>query len=177
MTFAYTYSDAEETGGDLFSLDSPTIADYPRHSTNADERHRVVFSTIVGLPWEMRASMLITLGSGTGYTINDQSLGTGPGETIRRYFEGRPEKESFIIPNAWAFRSVDLRLEKALAFGEQRLSLVAEAFNVFDFENYDPGSYNGTIPGPGQPPNEAFGKPTRLTEPGRRLQFGFTYKF
>jgi hypothetical protein len=120
---------------------------------------------------------MITLGSGTGYTINDQSLGTGPGEIQRGYFEGRPDKESFIFPNAWAFRSVDLRLEKAFGVGDQQLSVIAEAFNVFDFENYDPSSYNGTIPAPGQPPNEAFGQPTRLSEPGRRLQFGMIYRF
>ncbi len=177
MTFAYTYSDAEETGGDLFSLDYPTVADYPRHPTSADERHRIVFSTIVGLPWDLKFSTLITLGSGTGYTINDQSLGTGPGQIQYRYYEGRPEKKSFIIPNAWAFRTVDLRLEKAFTFGDQRLSLVAEAFNVFDFENYEPTSYNGNIPAPGQPANEAFGRPTQLLEPGRRLQFGVSYKF
>jgi hypothetical protein len=177
MTFAYTYSDAEENGGDLFSLDFPTIADYPRHPTQSDERHRVVFSAIVGLPWGMKASTMVTLGSGTGYTIHDQTLGTGPGQVRHRYFEGRPEKRSFIIPNAWAFRSVDLRLEKAFGFGEQRLSVVAEVFNVFDFENFEPGSYNGVIPGPGQPANAAFGKPAQLIEPGRRLQFGLSYKF
>ena len=177
MTFAYTYSEAKETGGDLFSLDFPTIADYPKHPTNADERHRVVFSAIVGLPSDMKVSTLITLGSGTGYNISDQTLGTGPGQTQYRYYSGRPERHSFIIPNAWAFRSVDLRLEKALNFGDQQLSVIAEAFNVFDFENYDPFSYNGTIPPPGQPPNERFGQPTQLIEPGRRLQFGVMYKF
>ncbi len=88
MTFAYTYSDAKETGGDLFSLDFPTIGDYPKHPTSADERHRVVFTTIVGLPWEMKFSTLITLGSGTGYTITDQSHGhrprTDPVSLLRR---------------------------------------------------------------------------------------------
>lgn len=75
-----------------------------------------------------------------------------------------------------AFRSVDLRLERAFEFGRsQRLSLVAEAFNIFGHENYDPASYNGNIPAPGQPPSDAFGKPTQLSDPGRRLQFGATY--
>ena len=178
MTFAYTYSEAKETGGDLFSLDYPLISDYPRHPTSADERHRVVFSAIVGLPWDLKLSTLITLGSGTGYTIVDQSRGTGPGEIQYRYYTARPQKHSFIIPDAWAYRSVDLRLEKAFEFGRsQKLTLVAEAFNIFDSENYDPASYNGNIPAPGQPPNEAFGKPTQLLEPGRRLQFGATYSF
>lgn len=178
MTLAYTYSEAEETGGDLFSLDYPQISDYPRHPTAGDERHRVVMTGIVGLPWDMRFSTFITLGSGTGYTIIDQSAGTGPGQIQYRYYTGRPEKHSFIIPDAWGYRSVDLRLEKAFLFGQsQKLTLVAEAFNVFDFENFDPASYNGNIPGPGQPPNEDFGQPSQLVEPGRRLQFGASYSF
>jgi outer membrane receptor protein involved in Fe transport len=177
MTLAYTYSEAEENGGDLFSLDFPTIADYPRHPTNADERNRLVFSAIVGLPWELKLSTLVTLGSGTGYTIVDQSRGTGPGELVYRYFTGRPQKDSFIVGDAWAYRSVDLRLEKAIPFGGRRFSVVAEALNIFDYENYDPGSYNGIIPAPGEPPNAAFGLPTQLIEPGRRLQLGVTFAF
>ena len=47
-------------------------------------------------------------------------------------------------------------------------------FNVFDYENYDPLTYNGNIPVPGQPANAAFGQPTDLIEPGRRFQIGMT---
>ena len=178
MTMAYTYSEAEETGGDLFSLDYARISDYPRHPTNADERHRIVMTGIVGLPWDIEFSTTLTLGSGTGYTINDQSLGTGPGQTRYRYFTGRPQKHSFIIPDAFAYRSLDLRLEKSFTFGaSQAFSLVGEVFNVFDYENYDPRSYNGNIPPAGQPANEAFGRPTDLIEPGRRFQVGMTYSF
>ena len=177
MTFAYTYSEAEETGGDLFSLDYPLVSDYPRHPTNADERHRIVMTGIVGLPWDIKLSSTLTLGSGTGYTITDQSQGTGPGEIQYRYYTGRPEKHSFIIPDAFAYRSLDFRLEKRFGFGQsQAFSLVGEVFNVFDYENYDPRSYNGNIPFGGAP-NEAFGKPTDLIEPGRRFQVGMTYSF
>ena len=70
---------------------------------------------------------------------------------------------------------MDLRLEKSFLFGGRELSLVAEALNIFDYENYDPGSHNGIIPAPGQPPNDQFGVPTALIEPGRRLQFGVSY--
>lgn len=54
---------------------------------------------------------------------------------------------------------------------------MGEVFNVFDYENYDPASYNGNIPPPGQPENTAFGKPTDLIEPGRRFQIGMSYSF
>ena len=178
MTFAYTYSEAEESGGDLFSLDYPLISDYPRHPTNSDERHRLVMTGIVGLPWDVKLATTLTLGSGTGYTIIDQSAGTGPGEIQYRYYTGRPEKHSFIFPDAFAYRSLDFRLEKSFSFGEtQALSVVGEVFNVFDYENFDPQSYNGNIPGPGQPVNTGFGQPAELIEPGRRFQLGMTYSF
>lgn len=177
MTIAYTYAEAEETGGDLFSLDYPTIADYPRHPTAADERHRLVVSTIVGLPRDFTLSALVTLGSGTGYTIIDQTGGTGFGDVRYGYYEGRPEKRSFVVPDAWAYRSVDVRLEKSLSVGQGELSLTAEALNLFDYENYDPLSYNGIIPPPDVAPNEDFGLPTQLVEPGRRLQLGVSYSF
>lgn len=177
LTLAYTYSEAEETGGDLFSLDFPTIADYPRHPTAGDERNRLVLSAIFGLPRDFKLATLITLGSGTGYTIVDQSLGTGPGEIRYRYFTGRPDQASFVVPDAWAFRSVDLRLEKTFLFGGRAFSVVAEAINIFDYENYDPRSYNGNIPAPGEPPNPDFGRPTQLIEPGRRLQLGVRLDF
>jgi outer membrane receptor protein involved in Fe transport len=178
MTMAYTYSEADETGGDLFSLDYPLISDFPRHPTKGDERHRIVMTGIVGLPWDIKFATTLTLGSGTGYTIIDNSNGTGPGEVQYRYYTGRPEKHSFIIPDAFAYRSLDLRLEKSFTFGEsQAFSLVGEVFNVFDYENYDPNSYNGNIPGPGQPANAAFGTPSDLIEPGRRFQVGMTYSF
>ena len=98
---------------------------------------------------------------------------------LRVYYTGRPAKHSFLIPgvDAWAYRSLDFRLEKSFEFGRsQALSIVGEVFNVFDYENYDPRSYNGFIPFGGAP-NEAFGKPTELIEPGRRFQVGMSYSF
>jgi hypothetical protein len=175
FTFSYTYSEAEQNGGDLFSLDFPTPEDYGRYPTPTDERHRVVFSGLAQIPWGFRLGTLITLGSGTPYNIDDASLGFGPGRQVLRRNAGRPEKESFIIPNAWAFRSVDLRLEKDFGIGPGQLGLVAEAFNVFDYENY--GCHNGFIPPLDADPNPNFGKPGCLVEPGRRLQFGVRYSF
>lgn len=55
------------------------------------------------------------------------------------------------------------------------MNVQAQVINAY--ENYDPATYNGNIPAPGQPPNDAFGRPIQLIEPGRRLQFGVTYSF
>jgi Carboxypeptidase regulatory-like domain/TonB dependent receptor len=172
-SLAYTYGNARQNGGDLFSLDFPTVADYPVYPTNNDEQHRVVFSGIVGLPWDVKLSTLINLGSGLPYNIADASLGFGPNEFRFRRNEGRPEKESFIIPNAWAFRTVDLRLQKDFPIGAHSVGVVAEVFNAFNYENY--GDFNGFIAPTSGPPNQDFGKPNKLIEPGRRFQLGLNF--
>lgn len=78
MTLAYTYGKARGTGGDLFSLDYINVNAYPKHPTQFDERHRIVVSGIVGLPWEFKLSTLLTLGTGTGFTIvNGDFFGPG----------------------------------------------------------------------------------------------------
>jgi hypothetical protein len=172
---AYTLSTAEQTGGDLFSLDFRTAADYPRYPTNTDERHRLVLTGIVGLPWDFIASTFITLGSGTPYNIDDQSLGSGPDQRQFRRNEGRPEQFTFIIPDAWAYRTVDLQVERAFRFGGQHaVSIIFQGFNIFSYDNFT--GYNGLIPTP-PGTNVNFGRPSSLIDPGRRLQFGVRYTF
>ena len=125
----------------------------------------------VGLPAGFRLSTLITLGSGTPFTIFDDS--TGP-FTVR-WNEGRPAKSSFILPDAWAYRSVDLRLEwDAPAIGDRlRIGVTAEAFNLFDYENYsDFENFKPRLPAV----NSRFGEPNaafnaRRFEVGLRLSF------
>ncbi len=175
FNFTYTLGDARQQGGDLFSLDLPRVEDYPRQPTSNDERHRVVTTGIVSLPYDFLLSSFITLGSGTPYTIDDQSLGSGPNERVLRRNAGRPEQFGFIFPDTWAFRSVDLRLEKIFKIaGTQQVSVTAEAFNIFSFDNFT--NYDGSIP-PLPRTNPNFGRPRLLIDPGRRLQFGVRYAF
>lgn len=175
FSFTYTLGVAEQIGGDQFSLDYRTVADYPRHPTSTDERHRVVTTGIFGLPFDVVGSVFVTLGSGTPYTINDQSKGVTADLSHIKRNAGRPDQFDFIIPNAWAYRSVDLQAEKAFRFGDRRsVSLIFQGFNVFSFDNFS--GYQGNIPTlPATNPN--FGKPSSLLDPGRRLQFGLRYGY
>lgn len=175
FSLTYTLSAADQIGGDLFSLDFPTVEDYPRHPSPTDERHRLVMSAIVGLPLDFLASTFITLGSGLPFTITDQSRGSGVNQRRVLRNEGRPEQFDFIIPDAWAYRSVDVRLEKAFRLvNTHRISALVEAFNVFSFENFT--NFDGLIPTlPATNPN--FGKPRNTLDPGRRVQFGIRYMF
>jgi outer membrane receptor protein involved in Fe transport len=175
FSFTYTLGQAEQTGGDQFSLDFPTAADYPRYPTNTDERHRVVSTGIVGLPWDFIFSGIVTLGSGTPYTITDESRGTTADLRVVRRNEGRPLQFDFIIPDAWAYRSVDLRLEKLFKFaGTHQVSVAFEGFNVFSYDNFS--GYAGNIPTlPAVNPN--YGLPGSVLDVGRRLQLGVRYGF
>jgi hypothetical protein len=175
FSFTYTIGWAEQNGGDQFSLDYRTAADYPRYSTSTDERHRVVTTGIFGLPYDIVGSVFLTLGSGTPYTINDQSQGVTADLSHIKRNAGWPDQYDFIIPNAWAYRSVDFQIEKAFRFRErQSFSVIFQGFNIFSYDNF--GGYQGFIPTLPQT-NPNFGLPSTLVDPGSRLQFGVRYGF
>ena len=64
FTLTYTLSKAEQRGNDAFSLDFFTVKDYPRIPTPDDERHRIVATGIVRVPWDVTFSSNLILGSG-----------------------------------------------------------------------------------------------------------------
>ncbi|MBK5258526.1 MAG: TonB-dependent receptor, partial [Thermoanaerobaculia bacterium] len=158
---AYTYSDAEQIGGDLFSLDLPTIADWPRYGTPGTSDHRIVANGIVGLPWEIRLSSILQYSSGDKFKINDFSRGFCTGCYQPRTGEGP----------SWT--TIDLRAEKGFSFGRNTIGIIAEAFNVLNderFQNFQ--DFNG----PEGNPN--LGKPTSIVSGSqRRYQFGLRYGF
>jgi hypothetical protein len=165
----YTLGKAEAIGGELFSLDYPTVEAYPRHPSSTDERHRIIGSGIVGLPADFILSGFVTLASGLGYTITDNSRGSGINERRVLLFGGRP-------PDTFNYKSVDLRIEKIFRLpGEQSASVALEGFNIFDSTNF--GCYDGFIPAPPEV-NEKFGQPScTIDNSSRRLQFGLRYTF
>ncbi len=163
-SLAYTYADAERKGMDFFTLEFPDVnpADWPRVEQTI-EKHRVVASGILLLPWEVKASTLIQLGSGIPYNQRDETVGWGPRRVETDWASEDP-------PN---FRQVDLRLEKEFTVQQGRLGLLVEAINVFNHDNFR--EYEGLYAFPGGTVNENFGNPLRWTaDPGRRVQLGVT---
>jgi outer membrane receptor protein involved in Fe transport len=157
----YTWSDAEQVGGDLFSLDLPTIADWPRYGTPGTQDHRLVASGIVGIPWDIRLSTLIQYSSGDKFRIHDRTQGFCPTCYVPRTGEGP----------SWT--TVDLRAEKGFTLGPTRLAVTAEAFNILNEERYQ--NFQDFI-GPEGNPN--LGQPTAIvTGSQRRFQLGFRIDF
>jgi hypothetical protein len=144
------------------------VSNFRRHPTANDERNRIVFSGIVGLPWDVRFSTLITLGSGLPYTVIDASRGFGPNE-VRILLNGGTQNGTF------PYQSWDFRLQKDFPIASSvRVGASAELFNATNHDNF--GCFDGFI---ARLPeiNKRFGKPNCVVTPGRRLQFGLNVAF
>lgn len=170
FNLAYTLSESLQNGGnDNFCFDCFSVETSPMRSSANDERHRIVANGIVDLPLDFQLSGILTLGSGTPFNVFD---GTGS-QFYYRPYAGRPEQHSFIIPNAFAYRNLDLRLTKNFEIGNgSELELFVDAINVFNFRNYT-GFDGGT--GSAANPNPNFGQPSAVLFPTRTFQVGMRY--
>ena len=159
---AYTYADAEQIGGDLFSLDLPTIADWPRYGTPGTQDHKIVASGILGIPWDVRLSTLVQYSSGDKFRIHDRTQGFCPTCYVPRTGEGP----------SWT--TVDLRAEKDFPImGRYSVGLTAEAFNLFNEERYQ--NFQDFV---GPEGNLNLGRPTSIVSGSqRRYQFGIRVGF
>ncbi len=172
MQFSYTLSDAKRNGsrdngiaGFDFDYNRPGLS--PTFPTNQDERHHIVASGIVGLPMDFRLSGILTLGSGLPFTQFVCPTASNPDIC---WNGGRPEKRSFIIKDAFAFRQVDLRLTKAFdLFNGQSVELILDAINVFNFRNYS--NFEQCLC------SSQYGQPRGQFLPTRSLQVGLRYRW
>ncbi|MDB4909097.1 MAG: TonB-dependent receptor plug [Gemmatimonadetes bacterium] len=174
---AYTLAKAEGEGVDLFSFPRVTAFGFGRHEIDNSERHRLVANGILDLPWAwgIQASTLLTLGSGNRFAAQDFS---GSTPAFQRG-TGSSKKYSFIIPNFWAYRNMDLRLRKDLAaMNGKRIGVTADLFNIFNFNNY--GCFNDvafTNNNGVRTANPDFARPGCVIADPRRLQLGAVLDF
>jgi hypothetical protein len=169
VTATYTLGWSKIRGG-LFNFDFPTIKATPLTPGDADERQRLVVGGISALPYGVKLSTLITLGTGVPYNIADASAGFGPTEFKFKRNGGRAD--GFL-----QYKQIDLRLAKEFEVASHhRVAAFVEVFNLFNWYNY--GGYDGFIaPATDPQPNPNFGKPSNLIGPTRSLQLGLTYGF
>jgi hypothetical protein len=168
FTVAYTLADARRRGQEFFTLEYPNVdpEDWPTEDQNL-EKHRVIASGIVGLPWDVRASTLIQWGTGIPYDRIDETIGFGPARAVR----------DFASQNAPNFSQVDARLEKAVVLpGRGEVGVTFEVINLFDHENFR--EFQQLAVFPGGEPNAQFRRPQPgSADTGRRLQFGLSVGF
>jgi hypothetical protein len=154
-------------------------AEYGR--SRSDERYHAVLTGIFHLPWELMLSPIYEYGSGQpwnhrlGYDFNGDGKNSDRPAGVGRNSEDGP-----------AFRQLSLRLTKGFRLlGDQRLDVIAEAFNLLNTTNYDVNSIDGaeflsgpTLANPALPAvrNANFGR-ARATLPGREIQLGLRWEF
>lgn len=187
VTASVTFADKKNISDD-FSPEFPF--GYPNDPSNidaewgrsrSDEAFRVVLTGIFRLPWQMTLAPIYEYGSGQpwnhrlGYDFNGDGKNSDRPAGVERNSEDGP-----------LFRQLSLRLTKGFTFfGDNRLDVIAEAFNLTDVTNYDVNSIDTaeflsgpTLTNPNLPfvRNPNFGK-ARATLPGREIQLGLRWLF
>lgn len=173
LNIAYTLQKAEKNGNDLFSLDKPTPDDYGYRNNPGIERHSLVISGLVDLPWGIKFSTLTKLGSGQAFSVEDRN--TEP------YFDINTLNVTSAFPKKnclglFARCEVDVTAEKEFRlFGTHTASFAIDVFNLFNNKNY--ASFNGFKCCDIDPDVFSFGKPNSLLTLPRRVQFRAAYRF
>jgi hypothetical protein len=173
---------------DDFSPDFPT--GYPNDPANieqeygrgrGDERFRFVMSGVFHAPWKMTVAPILEYGSGQPWT---QRLGydfNGDGKN-----SDRPAGVGRNTISGPKFKSISLRLTKDIPFaGFGSAQIVAEAFNLANFTNYDVQSVVSgqflsgptiTNPAAASVPNINYGRFNAKLSP-REIQLGVRWVY
>ena len=148
----------------------------------SDQRHRLVFNGLVGLPAGFQLGGLYFFGSGNYYTTRVGGDPFSNGTTRNRYVDASASAKlglpvGTITPRndlvGDALHRVDLRISNLIQAGARvQLEPVFEVFNLFNHANY--GGYEMTLT------SSRFGQPTRNTNVAynpRVIQLGFRVSF
>jgi outer membrane receptor protein involved in Fe transport len=166
--FTYTHAKAEQNGNDLFSLDLPSAAAYAKHPVPGSEPNHFNATAIFGIPWDMRFSTSVTVGTGGATPITDFSKGFSlPGRLQTGV------KRGAVYPPK-GYRDVDFRLRKDFTtMGTTSIGVIAEVFNALNFTNY--GCLNDFVGDNND--RTTLGNPNCVVSLGRREQVGLDVKF
>ncbi|MGA8807474.1 MAG: TonB-dependent receptor [Thermoanaerobaculia bacterium] len=166
--FTYTHAKTEQNGNDLFSLDLPSAASYARHPVPGSEPNHFNATGIFGIPWDMRFSTSVTLGTGGATPITDFSQGFSlPGRLATGV------KRGAVYPDH-GYRNVDFRLTKDFAAVRgTTVGVIAEVFNAFNFTNF--GCLNDFVGDNND--RTTLGDPNCVVSLGRREQVGLRLTF
>jgi hypothetical protein len=187
FTLSYTLASKKNISDD-FSPEFPI--GYPNDPANlgaeygrsrSDERHRVVFTSVIRVPWDLTVAPIIEYGSGQPWT---QRLGydyNGDGKN-----SDRPAGGARFGQDGPTYNQVSLRITKAVTFAKtQRVEFIAEAFNLFNTVNWNVAAIDGALylsgptltnPAAAAVTNTNYGKYS-ATLPSREIQLGVRWAF
>jgi len=141
VTASFTVADKKNINDDF----SPALTDYPNDPADieaewgrsrGDERYRFVASAVFRLPWRVTVAPIFDYGSGQpwnrrrGYDYNGDGQNGDRLPGVARFSEDGP-----------SFSTFNLRVTYGLPLGERaKVDLIAEAFNLFNRDNFDVNS-------------------------------------
>ncbi|HEY7292751.1 MAG TPA: TonB-dependent receptor [Vicinamibacterales bacterium] len=162
---SYTYSHAYDnlltgTVGSTFSNNNHPELDYG--PSNQSAPNIFVANGVVALPADVTVSGIVFWRSGTAF--NPRGIIDSDGDGLVDQRDLTQPRNAFRID---AYADVDVRVEKRMYFGPHGVSVLVEAFNLFNRSNVASVS---NVSGP------QFGTPVAYL-PGREIQFGVRYLF
>jgi len=138
--------------------------------TTADERWRLVFSGIGDLPFGLKLSSVAIFAAPRPY-VGTVGTDANHDNTTADDFVADSANRVIRPVAAWnnMYRTFDLRLAKSVPVGgDRRISVSAEAFNIFNWDNY-----SGFV---GRANDLNYGKKSGAFAP-RQAQLGMRYEF
>jgi outer membrane receptor protein involved in Fe transport len=144
--------------------------------SSGDERHRAVLSGVGDLPFGFKLSGVFIVATPRPFVATDGRDLNGDTNFTNDFLNGKDQRT--IRPeNTWdnMYRTFDLRLTKSVNLGgDRKVSLSAEAFNIFNFTNFSTWDGrqregNGNI-------RTGFNTYTGVYAP-RQAQLGMRYEF
>jgi hypothetical protein len=172
-TLSWTYDEFDNTiyYGYLYYTNPDMLKKAP---STLDERHRISISSVFDLPFGFKLSGWGTFATGRPYLVftgnddnNDGVLGNDYPAGLGRN-AGRVPGQRFIFKYVFAERNFNLRLAKDFSYRGATLTLMLEAFNVFNWTNL--GGYVGNMK------SALFGQPTTAGDK-RQIQLGMRVSF
>ncbi len=131
----YTYTEAEENRqfGEVFSLDYPSLEDYPVVRSSGVRKHRVVASGSVDLPIGVTLSGKFQMMSPPYLKAFVNTGGANPSRDVI-------SNQAASNGDRWGFRQMDIAVTKYIPFkflsDEARLRLRVDIINLFNDRNY-----------------------------------------
>jgi hypothetical protein len=144
--------------------------------STGDERSRAVLSGVGDLPYGLKLSGVFIVATPRPFQATDGRDLNGDTNFTNDFLNGKASRT--IRPdNSWdnMYRTFDLRLTKAIPMGgERKLSISAEAFNIFNFTN--PSGWDGRMREGNGNLRAGYNTYTGVFAP-RQAQIGARYEF
>jgi outer membrane receptor protein involved in Fe transport len=169
LAYTYTNPKTNRESGEVFALDYPTLDDYGMLPANKVPNHRLVVTSIVGLPMDIDFSAKLNLQTDRAYYGQDCRAGWNACKF-----------DTFVPKGTFTYKQVDIAFSKNIQTGawmpDSSLTLRLDVLNLFNSFNYD--GYENWFGGAGENLPENFGKHNdSLAGPTRTVKLGLNWNW